>query len=295
LVQKGFGQNAGFKKGSANNLSEVNIHIRRSLFKEDYVEKAISFLKKNVKGQVLVAFSGGKDSIVMYEIVKRSKIPFRLSHSITTIDPPEVLRFIKENYPECEFCKSKHSFWKMTLMSNPPLLGKRWCCTALKKKPSWKYPEKERILGIRREESSRRNNYPEINYFEKLGHTHYYPIIDWKEWQVWEFIEKNNLPYLSLYDDENFSRSGCIICPFNSFKINQINKEKWPGYYKIWEKIVYKWYLKRVEQGRTMVYPSAETFLQAWYNQEATKWYEKDQKERSLFGDLDLKKESRDA
>ena len=53
------------------------------------------------------------------------------------------------------------------------------------------------------------------------------PIFDWFEWEIWEYIEENNLPYCSLYD-EGFHRLGCVICPFLTYRQHQIHKQRWP-------------------------------------------------------------------
>ncbi|GAH79870.1 unnamed protein product, partial [marine sediment metagenome] len=41
-----------------------------------------------------VAFSGGKDSIVMYHLVKRAKVKHQAYFYVSTVDPPEVTRFV---------------------------------------------------------------------------------------------------------------------------------------------------------------------------------------------------------
>ena len=46
-----------------------------------------------------VAFSGGKDSIVVYDLVKRAGVKHDTHFSVTTVDPPEVLQFIRNYYP----------------------------------------------------------------------------------------------------------------------------------------------------------------------------------------------------
>jgi len=50
-----------------------------------------------------VAFSGGKDSIVVYDLVKRAGVKYDTHFSVTTVDPPEVLQFIRNYYPEVEW------------------------------------------------------------------------------------------------------------------------------------------------------------------------------------------------
>jgi len=93
---------------------------------------------------------------------------------------------------------------------------------------------------------------------------------------VWEFIKKYNLPYPKLYD-EGFDRLGCIVCPFHSSKkeiIHNKYKQKWPKYFKLFEKQVGITYQKRKNQGKTMYYDTPEEFVKEWYKNSMAKWYE---------------------
>jgi phosphoadenosine phosphosulfate reductase len=236
------------------------------------VKQTLWFLKKNLrwKGEIFLAFSGGKDSIVSHHLLTTSKLPFKAYYSFTGIDPPEVVRFIKKNYPDCIFLKPKKTFWQTLSKSIPPNSKIRWCCTTLKKEPSWALPYKHRVLGIRSEESRRRSAYGQIN--EKPNFTEYYPIYFWKEWLVWDYIEKHNLPYPSLYD-EGFDRIGCIICPFHSYgNKHEIYKKRWPKYFDLFEKEIEKLYQKRIQQGATMFYNSSQEFCQEWYKNKNAYW-----------------------
>lgn len=239
-------------------------------------EEAVAFVRQHLsdKGEIFVAFSGGKDSIVTAEIMRRSGVPHQLFYSATGIDPPEVVRFIRKHYPDCNLLKPRFTFWR-DLSTNVPPSGKlRWCCKNLKKRPSWRLPHKHRVLGIRSEESNRRATYGRISHKEKLDHVEHYPIFDWKEWQLWEFIHKNNLPYPSLYD-EGFDRIGCVICPYHSEptgKLHMKYRNRWPWFFTKFEKEIANLYHKRVSQGRRMHFASPEEFVEAWYRNNSARW-----------------------
>lgn len=55
------------------------------------------------------------------------------------------------------------------------------------------------------------------------------PIIDWEEEDVWEFLNSQNIPHCSLYD-EGFKRLGCIGCPMSGSKNMERDFERWPKY-----------------------------------------------------------------
>jgi phosphoadenosine phosphosulfate reductase len=245
---------------------------------EDKVNEAISFLREHCsdKGPIQLCNSGGKDSIAVAKIVKMSGVPYVMSYSDTGIDPPEVLRFIKKYYPECKIQKPTQPFLLAIPGSNPPLRNARWCCRLLKKLPGDRLGIKHRVEGIRKEESSKRAKYPRVNYNAKRGSTSYYPIFDWTEGDVWDFIKEKELPYLSLYD-EGLSRVGCIICIYHSSKGgkgHEFYRKRWPGYFKAFEYQVTKWWWKRKNSGRDMAHDCPEDFIKDWYEGTAS-WYKK--------------------
>ena len=106
-----------------------------------------------------------------------------------------------------------------------------------------------------------RSKYKRIN--KVRNQTHYYPIFHWKEWEVWEFIEKYKLKYPKLYD-LGFSRIGCILCP-NGTR-HETYREMFPNYFKCFEKYVKMWWYKRRDQGRIMWHETPEDFINDWYN-----------------------------
>ena len=47
-----------------------------------------------------LAFSGGKDSQALYHIAELAGVKFDAHMNFTSVDPPEVIRFVKKQYPE---------------------------------------------------------------------------------------------------------------------------------------------------------------------------------------------------
>lgn len=96
---------------------------------EYLIENSLEFITASLKdkGELFVGFSGGKDSIVTADLMKRSGLPYKLYYSVTGIDPPEMVKFIRKQYPECQFLRPNKTFWHSMLTKNPPGKLSRWC------------------------------------------------------------------------------------------------------------------------------------------------------------------------
>ena len=60
-----------------------------------------------------LAFSGGKDSQALYHMTQLAGVKFQGHMNLTSVDPPEVIRFVKQNYPEVELIKPKKSIFQI--------------------------------------------------------------------------------------------------------------------------------------------------------------------------------------
>ena len=67
------------------------------------------------KNGFFTAFSGGKDSQALYHITELSGVKFKAHFSPTTVDPPQVIKFIRKNYPDCEFGKVEKNIYDMAV------------------------------------------------------------------------------------------------------------------------------------------------------------------------------------
>lgn len=96
-------------------------------------------------------FSGGKDSQCLYHLVKLAGVKAKTHMNLTSVDPPEVIRFVKTQYPDVELIKPKMSIYDMAKKKHLlPTMRLRWCCAEFKETSG---AGKVTLIGIRKEES----------------------------------------------------------------------------------------------------------------------------------------------
>jgi len=175
-----------------------------------------------------VAFSGGKDSVVILDLVKKSGCKFDAHYNITGIDPPELYYFIRDNFPEVKRHRPETTIWKLIVKKMmPPTRRVRYCCEHLKEHGG---QDRKVVTGIRWAESSRRSKRRIVEACFRNDHKFYInPIIDWSDEDVWEYIKTRGIAYCSLYD-EGFKRLGCIGCPMAGTDGRKKEFSRWPNF-----------------------------------------------------------------
>ena len=136
--------------------------MRESLRKK--IDYSIDLLRKAEKMALRLdpengfwlAFSGGKDSQALYHVAQMAGVKFRAHMNLTSLDPPEVIRFVKEHYPDVKLIKPKMSIYEIAKRKHIlPTRRFRWCCAEYKELSG---VGKVTLIGIRKQESYRRKN-----------------------------------------------------------------------------------------------------------------------------------------
>jgi len=195
-----------------------------------------------------LAFSGGKDSIVMYRLAQMAGVKFTAHMQVTTLDPPELMKFVRSNYPEVTLHRPEINFYEVIKKKKMlPLRQSRYCCHYLKEQSG---AGTCTLIGIRADESARRakrnevelagnkysNTLDQFNIDIETQHVCIKgkdkllisPIFRWTNSDVWRFIRENDMPYCKLYD-EGYTRVGCIFCPMSSVKTKNRDRRLFPG------------------------------------------------------------------
>lgn len=203
------------------------------------VQKSAALLWANVPkdGQPYIgAFSGGKDSVVIKELARLTGVPVEWHYHQTTIDPPELIYFIRKFHPDVIWDKPRYGnlFHRVVEKGYIPSRTARWCCSEYKEKT---FPGKTMLLGIRIAEGVRRKGRWTQCLMQRPDRKMSFllPIRLWPDHAVWEFIRTRGIPYCSLYD-EGFKRLGCVGCPLVTHKQRQQEFERWPMYERAWKR-----------------------------------------------------------
>lgn len=137
---------------------------KKMLHSVDLLQKAEKIaLNYDAENGYYLAFSGGKDSQALYHITQLAGARFHGHMNLTSVDPPEVIRFVKKNYPEVQLIKPKKSIFQIAVEKQIlPTMRVRWCCAEYKETAG---AGKVTLIGIRKAESARRakRNEVEIN------------------------------------------------------------------------------------------------------------------------------------
>jgi phosphoadenosine phosphosulfate reductase len=194
-----------------------------------------------------VAFSGGKDSVVILDLVKRSGCKFDVHYNFTSVDPPELVKFIKAEYPYVEIHKPSETMFQLIARKGiVPTRRIRFCCSELKEKGG---EGRFVVVGIRWAESYGRSKRKMVEACFKDSRKFYIrPIIVWKDDDVWSYIQSQQIKYCSLYD-EGFKRIGCVMCPMAGANQMLRDAARWPKYANAYKKACCKAVSTRKEKG----------------------------------------------
>jgi phosphoadenosine phosphosulfate reductase len=155
----------------AEALERASTGLRKKMLHSvELLQKAEKIaLNYDAENGYYLAFSGGKDSQALFHMTHLAGVKFRGHMNLSSVDPPEVIRFVKRNYPEVELIKPKKSIFQIAIKNQIlPTMRVRWCCAEYKETSG---AGKVTLIGIRKAESTRRakRNEVEINNHKFSG------------------------------------------------------------------------------------------------------------------------------
>lgn len=261
-------------------------------------------LAMNPEEGILVMFSGGKDSQVVYELAKQAGVKFTAYYIVTGNDAPDNVYFIRQHYPDVKFVHPREKYFKLVEKKGLPTLNRRFCCERIKEHVG---AGSLVVTGVRAEESKKRAGYSEVmvrsrrKEWEQRGphadlaemelqehrcikgkdKVMVYPILHWTEAEVWAFIDNNHIPRNPLY--VRVGRVGCMFCPFSSEKQMCWYERQYPLFYCALMRHLQKFWDKR----DVHVFTAPELYYRWWKTKQSVMKYVEQQKQLSMeFKDM---------
>lgn len=244
-----------------NNYETFNLQIknfieanqsRLSYLKNEAYSFIESVASKYFEENVVISFSGGKDSSVVADLVVRALSNPSVVHIYgdTTLEFPltseYVTRFRKDN-PKAIFKVAKNKeqdFYQVCEDIGPPARMLRWCCSMFKTGPITRvlnnlYYDTNILTfyGVRKCESISRSKYNRIEgdseSIKIQKQTVASPIFFWKDIDIWLYILSERIDFNDAYR-LGYDRVGCWCCPNNNDRAQFLSKIYMPDESKKW-------------------------------------------------------------
>lgn len=219
-------------------------------------DEATEFIRETAKAypseNIVISFSGGKDSTVTADLTVRALSNPNLVHIFgdTTLEFPLTIEYAKrfrENNPKAIFKTAKNKeqdFYEVCEDIGPPARMLRWCCSMFKTGPITRvlnslYCDRDILTfyGIRKSESVSRSKYNRVEnnaesvkiQKQKVAS----PIFLWKDIDVWLYILGEGVDFNDAYR-LGYDRVGCWCCPNNNERAQLLSRIYMPEQAKKW-------------------------------------------------------------
>lgn len=247
----------------------------------ELIDEAHGFIQETAaeypRENVIISFSGGKDSTVVADLVVRALRDPSLVHIFgnTTLEFSATLEYAaryRNDNPKAIFKiaeNKEQDFYAVCDDIGPPARMLRWCCSMFKTGPITRtlnrlYDDKKILTfyGIRKCESLSRSRYNRVEdsaesvkiQKQKVAS----PIFLWKDLDVWLYILGEGIDFNDAYR-LGYDRVGCWCCPNNNLRAQFLSKIYMPEQSKKWRNFLVG-FAKRIGK------PDAEEYIDsgAW-------------------------------
>ena len=245
---------------------------RYNFINEEAIHYIQGYKDKYAIEDMMVSFSGGKDSTVTSHLVNKALGTNKVLHVFgdTTLEFPSTMEYKKrfklnEESQGVRILTAKNrekNFEELCKVIGPPSRVMRWCCTvfktgAIQKTIASAFKDKTNLLtfhGIRRSESASRSKYERETDSPKISkQTVALPIIDWIDFDIWLYILTTGIDFNDAYR-LGYTRVGCWCCPNNGGWSEFLSKVHMYDQYVHWREVL-------VDFAKQIGKPDAEEYI----------------------------------
>ena len=269
------------KYADENNYEQFNKNVaafvKANSSRLDYIrDEAFTFIQETSAGypheNVVVSFSGGKDSTVTADLTTRALSDPSLVHIFgnTTLEFPQTMEYarrFRQINPKSIFkvaINKEQDFYTVCEDIGPPARMLRWCCSMFKTGPITRvinsmYRDKDILsfYGIRKCESVSRSRYNRVEddaqavkiQKQKVAS----PIFLWKDLDIWLYILGEGIDFNDAYR-LGYDRVGCWCCPNNNDRAQFLSQIYMPEQSE-------KWHTFLVDFAKRIGKPDAEVYI----------------------------------
>lgn len=239
-------------------------------------DEAFAFVRHAAQGfkeeNIVISFSGGKDSSVTADVVVKALSNPSLVHIFgnTTLEFPTTIEYaqrFREMHPLAIFQIAKNDeqvFYDVCEDIGPPARMMRWCCSMFKTGPISRIINSlyrsQQILtfyGVRKSESVSRSKYNRIEddaeSVKIQQQTVASPIFFWKDVDIWLYMLAEDIDFNDAYR-LGYDRVGCWCCPNNNQRAQFLSRIYMPEESKKWREFL-------VRFARKIGKPDPETYV----------------------------------
>ena len=263
-----------------NNYDFFNANIetfcRANQFRLNYlIDEASEFVRASAakydEENLVISFSGGKDSTVTADVVTKALSNPSLVHVFgdTTLEFPSTREYAeryRRNHPQAIFQIARNdeqNFKSVCDDIGPPARMMRWCCSMFKTGPITRvlnnFYQNQQILtfyGIRKVESVSRSKYNRIEddaeSVKIQKQTVASPIFFWRDIDIWLYILAEDVDFNEAYR-WGYDRVGCWLCPNNNQRAQFLSRIYLPEQSKEWRAFLIE-FAKRIGKPDPEVY-----------------------------------------
>ena len=202
------------------------------------------FIKEYGIKSVVCCFSGGRDSLVATHFTFSQVEGLDVDSYVIWVDTGAAVPGVEEYVTgtaerlgwSLRILKPDVPFFERAKKWGAPTMRRRWCCYWQKLKPIMDFtkglrPQRAEVTGLRREESRKRADLPELFYSRRTSTWKYAPIIAWTRTDVNHYVREYKLPLNPVA--EIFGHSvECMCGVYASAKELRILRGRFPDFFK---------------------------------------------------------------